>query len=88
MAIRRDVTIELNLKSGETITLSGDEGNSVYSQMQQHKSGVSLTNGITFKNAEGKNQFIEFHCICGFTVIDVEKTELPDPECDPLDCLV
>jgi len=86
MAIKRVMNIELNLKDGAPIPLSGDDAQRVVQAFDSIGAG-SIVGGVKFKNASGDTQFVLFSCLCGYTVKATTEETAPDRPCEPVECL-
>ncbi len=88
MAIKRTQSITLNMKDGTSVTLTGNAAHSAYSRYMSYQNGnINAQESFMYKDDDGKVQMLRFDCLCGMTLGKTTKETIPDPVCDPLDCL-
>lgn len=88
MGIKRTQSITVNMKDGTSAALTGDAAHSVLARYTAYQNGnVNAQEGVTYKDDAGKIQMMRFDCVCGITLGETTEETIPDPVCDPLDCL-
>lgn len=83
---KRTMSITLNFKNGNVLTLNGSDAQRALQAFRRVSVGDGNATGLTFTNDEGKQQFIFFHCLCGYTLNETTEEEIEGRECDPMDC--
>lgn len=86
MAIQRSMSITLNVKDGDPISFTGDEAQRIYQEYVNYANG-GINRALKYTNADGKQEYIQFSCLCGITVDETTETEVPDVECEQVDCI-
>ena len=88
MGIKRVQSLTINLKDGGAISLLGDQAHSAYSRLDSYRNGnLGAQEGFTYVDDQGARQMLRFDCICGFALGPTTEETIPDPTCDPLNCL-
>lgn len=86
--IERTVNIEVNMKDGSKVAISGAGAQTTLSQLETWKLGTSVANAFSYTDeATGNIITTSFKCICGFTRLPQTETEVPDVPCKQIDCL-
>lgn len=86
MAKQRILKLTLNFKDGNALELTGDSAQRV-KQAFQRNPWLTGEEGMNITNSDGKNQFIRFDCLCSYTDGETDIIEIPDRECEQIDCI-
>ena len=86
MAIKREMSVTLKFKSGATADLTGIEAQQALQSYKRRVVG-GIHSALTFINGDGKQEFVEFECLCGMVVNDTTETTVPDVPCEQVNCI-
>lgn len=86
MAIQRTINITLKFKDGSTLDLSGDTAQRVLQEYEVYKQG-GITNALSYTNADGNTEWLDFECLCGLIQLPTTETEVDDRECEDITCI-
>ena len=87
MATKQIMHITLNFKDSDTpLSLSGDDAQRVV-QAYQRNAWLTGEKGIEVTNDDGERQFIQFDCLCGYTLLANIQEEVPGRPCENIDCI-
>lgn len=87
MAIKRTMKVDVNLTSGSKLTFEGDQAQAIIQQFEKRRLGQTDHNELYFVDEDGNRTGLEWRCVCGYTQHPTTEEEIPDRECDPMDCI-
>lgn len=87
MAIKRIMKVDVNRTDGSKLTFEGDQAQAIIQQFEKRRLGQTDYNELYFINEEGNREGLEWRCVCGFTQHPTTEEEVPDRQCDPMDCI-